>query len=67
MFGTYAGTTLNEAGAGVNAFFLTASDGKLKGLIPPETGASQSNMTSLPVTYPVRVLQNDGLFVNTDT
>jgi hypothetical protein len=67
MFATYAGTTLNEAGAGVNAFFLTASDGKLKGLIPPETGASQSNMTSLPVTYPVRVLQNDGLFVNTDT
>jgi len=67
MFGTYAGNQLNEAGAGVNALFLTASDGKMKGLIPVETGGSQSNMTSIPITYPVRVLQNDGLFVNTDT
>jgi len=67
FFGTYAGFFLNEAGAGVSTLFMTASDGKLKGLIPVETGVGQSNSTSLPVRYPVRVMQNDGLFLNTDT
>ena len=67
FFGSYAGLFLNEAGAGVSCLFMTASDGKLKGLIPVESGTSSSNSTSLPIRYPVRVMQNDGLFVNTDT
>jgi len=67
FFGTYPGAFINEAGAGVSTLFMTASDGKLKGLIPVETGVAQSNSTSMPIRYPVRVMQNDGLFVNTDT
>mgnify|MGYP003628302847 FL=1 len=66
MWAVYPSTHgLNENGGGVSSVFMTASDGALKALIP----ASQGTGWSVPhmVQYPVRILQNDGLFVNTDT
>ena len=56
---------LNENLGGVSCLFVTASDGALKALIPTSEG---SGVNDYHVTeYPVRILQNDGLFVNTDT
>ena len=57
---------INNALAGVSALFVTASDGSMKAMIPP-----QSNIDGVyvgpSITYPVRILQNDSAFVNSDT
>jgi len=57
---------LNNALAGVSTLFITASDGTLKALIPPQS--NEDGVYAGPsITYPVKILQNDGAFVNSDT
>jgi len=57
---------LNNALAGVSTLFVTASDGTLKALIPPQS--NEDGVYAGPsITYPVSILQNDGAFVNSDT
>jgi len=57
---------LNNALAGVSTLFVTASDGTLKALIPPQS--NEDGVFAGPsISYPVRILQNDGAFVNSDT
>jgi len=66
MWGVYPSTHgLNENLGGVSTLFITASDGSLKALIPASQGSGFDINHS--VDYPVRINQNDGLFVNTDT
>lgn len=61
-----ASVGLNNALAGVSCLFITASDGTLKALIPAQSQAGGS-WVGPSVNYPVRILQNDGAFVNSDT
>jgi len=57
---------LNNALGGVSTLFVTASDGTLKALIPPQS--NEDGVYAGPsISYPVRILQNDGAFVNSDT
>jgi len=51
---------------GVMALFVTASDGTLKALVPAQA-QGQGSFVGPSVTYPVRINQNDGAFVNSDT
>ena len=57
---------LNNALAGVSALFVTASDGALKAMVPPQSN-SAGVYAGPSITYPVRILQNDSAFVNSDT
>jgi len=50
---------------GVSCLFVTASDGALKALIPASDGSGYNDY--FVTSYPVRILQNDGLFVNSDS
>jgi len=61
----YAGTLgLNENLGGVSAITIAASDGAMKMLLPLST-SSQGAIPSAVI--PVRINQNDSMFVNTDT
>lgn len=61
----YAGTLgLNENLGGVSAITIAASDGAMKMLLP----LSVSSQGAIPsAVIPVRINQNDSMFVNTDT
>ena len=61
-----ASVGLSNAGAGVSCLFITASDGTLKALIPAQS-QGQGSFVGPSVTYPVRILQNDNAYVNSDT
>tara|TARA_R110002074_G_scaffold271611_2_gene443265 strand:- start:1331 stop:2062 length:732 start_codon:yes stop_codon:yes gene_type:complete len=67
MTGRYPATKgLSNALGGVGCLFVTASDGALKALVPVQS-VSDGAYVGPSVTYPVRILQNDGAFVNSDT
>jgi len=56
---------LNNTLAGVSTLFVTAADGTLKALVPPQS--NQNGVFAGPsLKYPVRIDQNDGAFVNSD-
>lgn len=61
-----ASVGLANALGGVMSLFITASDGKLKALIPAQA-QGQGAFVGPSIQYPVRILQNDGAFVNSDT
>jgi len=61
-----ASTGLSNALGGVSCLFVTASDGTLKALVPAQAQA-QGSWAGPSINYPVRILQNDGAFVNSDT
>ena len=61
-----ASTGLSNQLGGVSCLFITASDGALKALVPAQA-QSQGAWVGASITYPVRILQNDGAFVNSDT
>jgi hypothetical protein len=66
MTGRYPQTVgLSNALGGVSTLFITGPDGRLKALIPiqSEVGGFVGSSTE----YPVRITQNDGAFVNSDT
>jgi len=66
FYGVYPSTLgLNENLGGVSCLFVTASDGALKALIPASDGSGYNDYFG--TSYPVRILQNDGLFVNSDS
>ena len=66
MTASYASNIgMNEAGGGVSFLFVTASDGTMKAMIPAQQ--SSQGFEGPSINYPVQLLQNDGLFINTDT
>ena len=66
MTGRYAQTNgLNNALAGVSTLFVTGPNGALKALIPIQS--ELKGVLGPSITYPVRIEQNDGAFVNSDT
>ena len=66
FYGVYPSTLgLNENLGGVSCLFVTASDGRLKALVPTSDGSGYNDYFN--TSYPVRILQNDGLFVNSDS
>ena len=66
MTGRYPSSIgISNALGGVSCLFITASDGTLKALIPAKTG--QTSFVGPSISYPVRILQNDSAYVNSDT
>jgi len=66
MTGRYAQTNgLNNALAGVSTLFITGPNGALKALVPIQSDSK--GVIEPSIDYPVRIEQNDGAFVNSDT
>ena len=66
MTGRYAQTAgLNNALAGVSTLFITGPNGALKALVPIQS--DNKGVIAPSIDYPVRIEQNDGAFVNSDT
>ena len=55
---------LNENLGGVSAITISAPDGAMKMLLPLSGGTTGNNPSA---SIPVRINQNDSMFVNTDT
>lgn len=66
MTGRYAQTAgLSNALAGVSTLFITGPNGALKALVPIQS--DNKGVIAPSIDYPVRIEQNDGAFVNSDT
>ena len=57
---------LNSALGGIQSFFVTSSDGAMKAMVPAQS-VRDTAVLGPSIDYPVRILQNDGAFFNTDT
>jgi hypothetical protein len=67
-WGAYGGTLgLSNSTGGNNFLYHERADGQLAGLFPAGDGSPNTQLVAIPTTFPVKVLQNDGIFGMSDT